>query len=281
MNPLAVKNEDERVPMKSLKELMNLQGRVALVTGAGGHIGGAICETLAELGAEIVILDAEEKSAKNVAERIHHAYKVGAVPLVVDVTDEDEVRAVPAMVMNRFGRMDILVNCAALVGTSELKGWATPFTEQSSDTWRLALETNLTAPFVLTQACAEVLANSGHGSVINVGSIYGMLGPDMSLYENTQLDNPAAYAASKGGLLQMTRWLATVLAPNVRVNAISPGGVWRNQPKVFHDRYAARTPLKRMAVEEDLKGAVAYLASDLSAYVTGHNLVVDGGWTIW
>ncbi|UCC53537.1 MAG: SDR family oxidoreductase [Anaerolineaceae bacterium] len=267
--------------MKSLKELMNLQGRVALVTGAGGHIGGAICETLAELGAEIVILDAEEKSARNVAERIHHACKVGAVPLVVDVTDEDEVRAVPAMVMNRFGRMDILVNCAALVGTSELKGWATPFTEQSSDTWRLALETNLTAPFVLTQACAEVLANSGHGSVINVGSIYGMLGPDMSLYENTQLDNPAAYAASKGGLLQMTRWLATVLAPDVRVNAISPGGVWRNQPKVFHDRYAARTPLKRMAVEEDLKGAVAYLASDLSAYVTGHNLVVDGGWTIW
>ena len=267
--------------MKSLKELINLQGRVALVTGAGGHIGGAICESLAELGAEIVILDVEEKSGRSVAEQIHDAYKVGTVPLAVDLTDEEEVRAVPAMVVNRFGRMDILVNCAALVGTSELKGWATPFPEQSTDVWRLALETNLTAPFILTQACAEVLSSSGHGSVINVGSIYGMVGSDISLYENTQLGNPAAYAASKGGLLQLTRWLATALAPNVRVNAISPGGVWRNQPKVFHERYVARTPLKRMATEEDLKGAVAYLASDLSAYVTGHNLVVDGGWTIW
>jgi NAD(P)-dependent dehydrogenase (short-subunit alcohol dehydrogenase family) len=216
--------------MKSLKELMNLQGRVALVTGAGGYIGRAICESLAELGAEIVTLDLEEKSVRSVTERIHDVYKVETLSLVVDLTDEEEVREVPAMVVNRFGRMDVLVNCAALVGTSELKGWATSFPEQSTDAWRLALETNLTAPFVLTQACADLLSNSGHGSVINVGSIYGMVGSDISLYENTQLGSPAAYAASKGGLLQLTRWLATILAPNVRVNAISPGGVWRNQP---------------------------------------------------
>jgi NAD(P)-dependent dehydrogenase (short-subunit alcohol dehydrogenase family) len=108
-----------------------------------------------------------------------------------------------------------------------------------------------------------------------------MVGPDLSLYEETNLGNPAAYAATKGGLLQLTRWLATVLAPDVRVNAISPGGVWRNQPEDFLKRYVAKTPLRRMATEEDLKGAVAYLASDLSAYVTGHNLVVDGGWTTW
>ena len=171
--------------------------------------------------------------------------------------------------------------CAALVGTSDLKGWSTPFLEQNSDTWRLALEVNLTAQFVLTQACAEALAASGHGSVVNIGSIYGMGGPDMRLYENTTMGNPAAYAASKGGLLQLTRWLATVLAPDVRVNAITPGGIWRRQPEVFCARYATRTPLRRMATEEDLKGAVAYLASDLSAYVTGHNLVVDGGWTVW
>ena len=108
-----------------------------------------------------------------------------------------------------------------------------------------------------------------------------MVGPDMRLYENTPVGNPAAYAASKGGLLQLTRWLATVLAPDVRVNAITPGGVWRDQPTEFYERYVGSTPLRRMATEEDLKGAVAYLASDLSAYVTGHNLVVDGGWTAW
>ena len=103
----------------------------------------------------------------------------------------------------------------------------------------------------------------------------------MRLYEGTVMGNPAAYGASKGGLLQLTRWLATVMAPAVRVNAITPGGVWRNQPEPFRTRYEERTPLRRMATEEDLKGAIAYLASDLSSYVTGHNLVVDGGWTTW
>jgi NAD(P)-dependent dehydrogenase (short-subunit alcohol dehydrogenase family) len=260
---------------------MNLRERVALITGGGGHIGAALCEALAELGATIVVLDIVYESCSDVARRIHKTYGVETLPLVIDLTNENAVRSVAERVLDRFGRLDILVNCAALVGTSELKGWATPFLEQNADTWRLALEVNLTASFVLVQACAEALAASGHGSVVNIGSIYGMVGPDMRLYEDTAMGNPAAYAASKGGLLQLTHWLATVLAPDVRVNAITPGGVWRNQPEVFHKRYVARTPLRRLATEEDLKGAVAYLASDLSAYVTGHNLVVDGGWTIW
>ena len=140
---------------------------------------------------------------------------------------------------------------------------------------------NLTAPFVLVQACAGALAASGQGSVINISSIYGVVGPDMSLYTGTSMANPASYGASKGGLIQLTRWMATVMAPDVRVNAISPGGVWRGQPEAFHSRYVARTPLGRMANEEDLKGAAAFLSSDLSAYVTGHNLIVDGGWTAW
>src|SRR5262249_36596755 len=126
-----------------------------------------------------------------------------------------------------------------------------------------------------------LLAGSGHGAVINVASIYGIVGPNLALYTATDLGNPAAYAASKGGLLQLTRWLATVLAPRVRVNAISLGGVRRAQPDAFVERYQRHTPVGRRAREEDVKGAVVYLASDLSAYVTGHNLVVDGGWTTW
>jgi NAD(P)-dependent dehydrogenase (short-subunit alcohol dehydrogenase family) len=148
-------------------------------------------------------------------------------------------------------------------------------------TWRRALEVNLTEPFVLIQAAANDLRASGRGSVINVSSIYGLVGPDWRLYDDTSLGNPAAYAASKGGLVQLTRWLATTLAPYVRVNAIAPGGVFRNTPEPFLGRYVARTPLGRMAQEEDIKGAVAYLASDLSAYVTGQCLAVDGGWTAW
>jgi NAD(P)-dependent dehydrogenase (short-subunit alcohol dehydrogenase family) len=162
-----------------------------------------------------------------------------------------------------------------------MNGWIAPFKEQSSDIWRHALEINLTAPFILTQIFADALISSGHGTVINIASIYGMIGPDMRIYEDTPLGNAAAYSASKGGLLQLTRWLATVMAPDVRVNAITPGGVWRNQPDTFVNKYIERAPLKRMGKEEDFKGAIAYLSSDLSAYVTGQNLVVDGGWTIW
>ncbi|MBN1876996.1 MAG: SDR family oxidoreductase [Anaerolineae bacterium] len=267
--------------MKSLRELMNLQGRVALVTGGGGHIGAALCEALAELGAAIIVLDTNREACVAISEQIRDVYMVETEVLVVDLMDEQAIRAVPHKVFERFGRLDILVNCAALVGTSELKGWATPFQEQSVDTWRKAFEVNLTAAFLLVQTVTELLVASGHGSVINVSSIYGLVGPYMHLYEGTDMGNPAAYAASKGGMLQLTRWLATVLAPNIRINAITPGGVWRNQSESFCKRYIANTPLQRMATEEDLKGAVAYLASDLSKYVTGHNLVVDGGWTAW
>ena len=163
-------------------------------------------------------------------------------------------------------------------------GWRAGRCRSSSSrdaTWRRALEVNLTAPFVLIQAAAADLSDSGHGSVINVASIYGLVGPDWRLYEGTALGNPAAYAASKGGLLQLTRWLATTLAPEVRVNADHARRRVPGHAGAVLCRYAARTPLGRMAREEDFKGAVAYLASDLSAYVTGQNLAVDGGWTAW
>ena len=267
--------------MKSFQQLMDLDGRVACITGGTGHIGQAMGEVLAELGACIVVSDLAEARCREVASSLETTCGAATMPLALDLADEKAVRAVPAAIAERFGRLDILINCAALVGTTALKGWVVPFLEQSSEAWRLALEVNLTAPFLLTQACAGMLAASGHGSVINVGSIYGVLGPDMRLYEGTAMGNPAAYGASKGGLVQLTRWLATVMAPAVRVNAITPGGLWRDQPESFHERYMERTPLRRMAVEEDFKGVTAYLASDLSAYVTGQNLAVDGGWTAW
>jgi NAD(P)-dependent dehydrogenase (short-subunit alcohol dehydrogenase family) len=260
---------------------MNLEGRSALITGGAGKIGAAVGEALAELGAKVVVLDVSQEACDATASRLQNSYATEALALAVDLADESALRRVPEMVISRFGRLDILVNCAAMVNTSNLKGWIAPFRQQGSEAWRLALEVNLTAPFILTQTLAEALEESGHGSVINVGSIYGMVGPDMRLYENTSLGNAAAYGASKGGLLQLTRWLATVMAPKVRVNAITPGGVWRNQPEPFVNRYTERTPMKRMGNEEDFKGAAAYLASDLSAYVTGQNLIVDGGWTTW
>jgi NAD(P)-dependent dehydrogenase (short-subunit alcohol dehydrogenase family) len=267
--------------MKSVFELMSLKGRAALVTGGAGHIGRAICEALAELGAGIAVLDVDEAACQKTAQDLSRRLDVRCLPLAVELTDEGARGAVCDRVLTEFDRLDVLVHCAAFVGVSKLDGWATTFERQSPAVFRQALDLNLAVPFALTQNCAKALARSGHGAVINIASIYGLVGPDPKLYEGSDLGNPAAYAASKAGLLQLTRWLATMLAPSVRVNAITPGGIRRGHEPPFLDRYCARTPLGRMGVEEELKGAAAYLASDLSSYVTGHNLVVDGGFTIW
>lgn len=267
--------------MKTISELIRLDGRAALITGGAGHIGSAIAGALAELGTSVAILDRTAAECAKTAGEIEARFAVKTLPLAIDLADEAALRGAPARVIAAFGSLDILVHCAAFVGTSALPGWAVAFAEQSADTWRAALEINLTSAFILAQASADALASSGHGSVIMIGSIYGLVGPDLGLYAGTAMGNPAAYAASKGGLLQFTRWLATTLAPRVRVNMITPGGVERGQPAAFRERYEQRTPLARMAAEEDFIGAAAYLASDLSAYVTGQNLIVDGGWTAW
>lgn len=254
--------------MRSIQELSDLKGRRALVAGGAGHLGRVAADALRELGADVVAADIDTQGLAG------HA-------ITADLADEAAARAAVHETLERLGGLDILVHCAALVGMSALEGWAEPFERQSVDAWRRALDVNLLSAFVLVQEAAPALRSSSHGSVVLFGSIYGLTGPVPSLYEGTALANPAAYAASKGGVVQLARHLATVLAPDVRVNAISPGGVERGQPPEFQTRYAERTPLGRMATEEDVKGAVAYFAGDLSAYVTGHNLVVDGGWTAW
>lgn len=266
--------------MTPISQMMDLHGRIALVTGAAGHIGRAIALTLAELGAELVLVDLPgPQLGAIVAEVATRGTAVDAISCDLERGSERE-RLVAAF-RERHQVLDILVNNAAFVGTAGLEGWAKPFLEQSVDTWRRALEVNLTAPFDLCKSLTPELLRGRGASVINIGSIYGEFGPDWSLYEGTAMANPAAYAASKGGLLQLTRWLATTLGPSIRVNAISPGGVARNQPEVFVARYVARTPLGRMATEDDFRGTIAYLASDMSSYVTGQNLSVNGGWGVW
>ena len=268
--------------MRSVSELMSLKGRVAVVTGGAGHIGSTIARTYAELGAAVVVLDRPGAAAESVAQELTETYGVLAIALYVDLADEASVRKVPQRVVETCGRLDIVVNNAAFVGADGLEGWTAPVEDQSIATWRQALEVNLTAPFLLVQKAIPFLKASGKGAVINIGSIYGTLGPDWSLYDDSTVPGtPAAYGASKGGLMQMTRWLATALAPDVRVNAIVPGGVERNTPDKFKQRYVARTPLNRMAREEDMKGIAAFLASDMSAYVTGQCVMVDGGWSAW
>lgn len=267
--------------MRPLRRLMDLSDRKALVTGGAGHIGLAIGDTLAELGATIGILDLDPRACHQRAQALGKWRKGRGLAFPCDLRDETATRSTIKDAISAMGGLDILVHCAAYVGTTHMPGWDAPFDQQTVAAWDAAMRVNLTCVMVMVQEARTALSASGHGSVILLSSIYGMVAPDLRLYDRTAMTHAAAYDASKGGLLQLTRYLSTVLAPRVRVNAISPGGLWRSQPQPFHQAYVSRTPLGRMATEEDMKGAIAYLASDLSAYVTGHNLVVDGGWTVW
>jgi len=267
--------------MKSLQQLGDLSGRRAIVTGGAGHIGLAVGEALVEMGADVSVMDLSADACQERVDALSQFRKHDGAAIPCDLRDEQSTREAIRQGIGRMGGLDILVHTAAYIGTTQAHGWAVPFEDQGVEAWDAAMRVNLTSAFVMAQEAKTALEDSGHGAVILFASHYGLVGPDMRLYEETDMANPAGYSASKGGLIQLTRYLATVLAPTIRVNAISPGGVWRDQPEQFQQRYTSNTPLGRMAGEEDLKGAVAYLASDMSAYVTGHNLVVDGGITVW
>jgi len=264
----------------TIKELMSLKGRRALITGAAGGLGKIMAEALAELGADLVLVDRPGADFGKLVETLCQQWGAQVQLRSCDLEDAEERAALVDWVKAGSG-LNILINNAAFVGTSGLDGWAVPFEEQTLQTWRRALEVNVTAAFDLCQGLMPVLKACRCASIINIASIYGDYAPDWSLYDSTNMSNPAAYGVSKAGLNQLTRWLSSTVAPAVRVNAISPGGIFRNQPEAFVKRYEAKTPMKRMATEDDFRGIVAYLASDLSAYVTGQKFAVDGGWGVW
>jgi len=267
--------------MATLRELSNMSDRRVLITGGAGHLGRVMAETLAELGASIILLDRPGAQFANIQSDLMNQWGVSCVCIECDLESEEQRSRAIQQIKSDGKGLNCLVNNAAFGGTTALEGWVTPLEAQSLATWRRALEVNLTAPFHFSQAFAPQLRTAKGGNIINITSIYGELAPDWRLYEDTEMGNPAAYGASKGGLVQLTRWLATTLAPDVRVNALSPGGVFRNQPEVFVERYVNKTPLNRMATEDDFRGVVGYLASDQSAYITGQVIGVDGGWSVW
>lgn len=267
--------------MSKIKELTSLKGRRAVVTGAAGQIGKKIVDTLAELGADLILVDRSGKDLVNQKVDLESKWGVGVDFYECDLENENDRERLISSVKAENNSLNILVNNAAFIGETDLKGWVTRFEEQSIETWRRALEVNLTAAFHLSQKLMPLLKLGKGANIINVGSIYGEYGPDWGLYDGTNMGNPAAYAASKAGLIQLTRWLATTIAPEVRVNAISPGGISRNQDVEFVKRYVKRTPLKRMGCEDDLRGVILFLSTDLSSYVTGQNIFIDGGWGVW
>ena len=225
-----------------------------------------------------MIVDLYQENIREALSKLTPGVKhIGVVAnLLVPDALADAVSTIEAL-----GACDVLVHNAAFTGTSGVPGYAVPFEQQTDEAFELATRLNLAVPFSLTRRLTPLLRANGRGSVINVSSIYGLVGPKLQLYKGTEMGNPAAYAATKGGLAQLTRYLSTVLAPDVRVNAFAPGGIERGQAPEFVSRYKDLTPMKRMAAENDFRGIVTWLASDASAYVTGQVIAVDGGWTAW
>jgi NAD(P)-dependent dehydrogenase (short-subunit alcohol dehydrogenase family) len=273
--------------MNGIQELFDLTGLVAVVTGGAGFLGQQFSEALFEAGASVVIADVEKGLAADFAGSINDR---GGTSLAVelDVTNPDSVDGLMKKTLKDLGRLDILVNSAALDPKFEggsAEKHITSFEEFPLKSWKDALDVNLTGMFLACQAGARVMKKNGKGSIINICSTYGIVGPDQRLYEvlgEPRLYKPVYYSVSKAGVLGLTRYIATYYeGTEIRCNALTPGGVERDHDQKFKEAYGQRTVLGRMAYPHEMKGAIVFLASEASSYMTGSNLVVDGGWTAW
>jgi NAD(P)-dependent dehydrogenase (short-subunit alcohol dehydrogenase family) len=261
------------------ERLFSLENRVAVVTGGLGQLGRQFTSALAAAGARVAVLDCREAEGTDDERRLH---------VRADVTDRATIERAMQQIERRWETPHVLVNNAALDSPPDAAaGGNGPVEEYPVDLWRRVLDVNVTGVFVCCQTIGARMADAGRGSVINVASIYGLVSPDQRVYayrreRGETFFKPAAYSASKSALLNLTRYLATYWAPrNVRVNAVSFAGVFNNQDPEFLDAYTARVPLGRMAREDEYNGAIVFLASDASSYMTGANMVLDGGYTAW
>ncbi len=263
--------------MKPLQELLGLEKKTVLITGGAGYLGTAMCEALAELGANIVIGARNEQKSHAVAEALHQKYGVRASGVHVDITDPKSIEKALQVIQTEYGALDILINNA-------WSGKKNTFESISLDDWNYDIDVCLNGVFYTTKLAFPFLKET-RGVIVNVASMYGHVAPDYRMYVGTEHANPPSYGAAKAGVIQLTKYLASFLAPHgIRVNAISPGPfpfgeILKNEP--FIEALKAKTMLTRIGQPEDLKGVIALLCSDASSYITGQNICIDGGWTTW
>ncbi|MCC6714982.1 MAG: SDR family oxidoreductase [Gammaproteobacteria bacterium] len=267
----------------------DLGGKTAIVTGGAGILGRGFCKVLAEHGASVAVVDVGQRAVEETAEELAAAGipRERLLAQVCDVTDRDGCDAMVRSVVTRFGGVHILHNNAASK-SDDLRAFFAPFEDYDLATWRKVSAVNVDGMFLVAQAVGRQMISQGQGgSIIHTSSIYGVVGPDQRIYEGSEylgmpINTPAVYATTKAAVIGMARYLATYWARHgIRVNVLTPGGVESGQNDTFNRLYSARVPLGRMAQASELHGALLFLASDASSYVTGQNIIVDGGLTCW
>lgn len=274
--------------MELVNRLFNLTGRNIIIAGGAGQIGFAFVEILLDAGATIIIADIDIQMAveKCDASAIALQNKPRVFIKKADVSDGEGLDDFYSEVEKEFGAIYGLVNVFHFKGNTRKldtsSNFFAGFEHYPEEAWDLVHDINLKGSFLMSQKALPLMEKHGKGVIVNISSTYGLVSANKNIYGNSGINSPVAYATSKAALLNLTRYMATHLADkNIRVNSLSPGGVFNNQSEEFLANYTSLTPLKRMAVPEDYQGAILYLLSDASSYMTGANLVVDGGWTAW
>ena len=244
------------------------KNKTILITGAFGLLGKSITNNFYKKEAKLILVDKKmTKKFKNSS-----FYKC-------DFTKEDEREIIFKKIQKKYKKINVLINCAGYTGSIKNNNWITNFENQDLKNWKNAFEVNLNSIFHISKILSKNL-EINKGNIINIGSIYSILSPDPKLYKGLTMSSPAAYAASKGGLQQLTKWLAAHLAPKIRVNMISTIGIKNNQPVKFIKRYEKKIPLRRMCKKEDIIGTINFLASNKSKMITGQNIIIDGGYSL-
>lgn len=260
------------------RKKFDLTDKVIVITGACGLVGRAFCEAVAQFGGVVVVADIELANPVQFANDLAARNNAKALGFVLDVANRSSVEALKEKVLSSFGRIDGLVN--AHQNKTHLK--FEPFESVSDENWDTVVDVNLKGAFLMCQIIGCHMAENGGGSVVNIPSTYSVVAPNQNLYKGTSLGCPAAYSASKGGIDALSRYLASYWATKkVRVNMITPHGVWNNHEVQFEENFARFSPMERLSYNHEVASALIYLLSDASSYVTGDNMKVEGGWTVW
>lgn len=262
----------------NFKDKFDLTGKVIIITGGCGLIGRAFVEAISQFGAHAIIADVSESTAQSLAKEVNEKYKTDAFGIAIDVADKASIQNLRDSVLKKYSKIDGLVTAHQ----NKTKNFFQPFEDYDLENWDAVIETNLKGTFITCQVIGSWMAANGGGAIVNIPSLYSVVAPNQNLYKGTSLGCPAAYSASKGGVMALSQYLSTYWAKKgIRVNQLTPHGVWNNHEQAFEDNFANFSPLGRMSYNHEVANALIFLLSDASSYVTGHNLIVDGGWTAW